>query len=330
MYFFSDTYNESTGLRKNPFSLKPDPAFLFLTEQHREALAGLTRAILQRGSFAVLTGDAGTGKTTLLARVLQFLPASQLQFSVIVNTTLTPSEFPELALLDFGPTDLPSIKAQRLQKLRNLLLQGQREGKASALIVDEAHKLSPEVLEEIRRLGDLEKAEQNCLQILLVGQSELDRTLNREDLRQLKQRISLRLSLAPLASTQVGEYIAHRWRRAGGEEHPFSTKAVECVARASGGNPRMINALCDKALISAFAARSSRVLDRHVREAAANLHFSELPGGEVVAQPAAPAPMTFPGFPRVKLSGTGPKSSRWTRWAARLRFYAPARKQITS
>jgi general secretion pathway protein A len=260
-------YNESISFRRNPFSPTPDPAFLFLTEQHREALAGLTCAIVQRRGLTVLTGDAGTGKTTLLARVLQFLPASQLQFSVILNTTLTPSEFPKLALMDFGVTDVASSKAQRLCKLRNLLLQGQREGKVSALIVDQAHKLSPEVLEEIGRLGDSEESEQKSLPILLVGQSELDGILNRENLRPLKQRISLRLSLAPLAPTQVGEYIGHRWRRAGGTEHPFSTKAVEYVACASGGNPRAINALCDQALMSAFAERSLRVQCRHVREA---------------------------------------------------------------
>src|SRR5215472_16218535 len=121
-------YSRAFGLTQNPFSLTPDPAFLFLTEQHRQALAGLTYAILQRRGFAVLTGDAGTGKTTLLARVLQFVPASRLQFSVIVNTTLTPTEFLELALMEFGVTDVPSSKAQRLCKLRDLLLKGQREG----------------------------------------------------------------------------------------------------------------------------------------------------------------------------------------------------------
>ena len=184
-------YNESFGLRKSPFNLTPDPAFLFLTEQHREALVGLTYAILQRKGFVVLTGDAGTGKTTLLARVLQFLPPSQLQFSAIFNPTLTTSEFLEHVLMDFGVTDVPVSKTQRLRKLENLLLQGQRDGKVSALIVDEAHKLSVEVLEEIRMLGNFEDAEQKHLQILLVGQSELARTLNREDLRQLKQRAGL-------------------------------------------------------------------------------------------------------------------------------------------
>src|SRR5690242_4121621 len=195
-------YNHAFGLRQNPFNLTPDPAFLFLTEQHREALAGLTYSLLQRKGFTVLTGDVGTGKTTLLSRILRFLPSSQLQFSLIVNPTLTPAEFLELALLDFGLTEVPESKAQRLWLLQNLILQGQRQGKVSALIVDEAHKLSPEVLEEIRLLGNFEEAEQKILQILLVGQTELDQVLERPDLRQLKQRIGVRLSLGPLTPEQ--------------------------------------------------------------------------------------------------------------------------------
>lgn len=313
-------YNESFGLRKNPFSLTPDPGFLFLTEQHREALVGLTCAIVQRRGFVVLTGDAGTGKTTLLARVLQFVPTSQLQFSVIMNPTLSPSEFLELALLDFGVTDVPASKAQRLWKLKNLLLQGQREGKVSALIVDEAHKLSPEVLEEIRMLGNFEEAEQKFLQILLVGQNELDDTLNRVDLRQMKQRIALRLSLAPLASKQVGQYIRHRWLRAGGTEHPFSPEAIEAIATASQGIPRVINVLCDNALIAAFGARSQRVLDHHVREAAANLDLGERPLRRPAVNSAPPASIIVPDPPEVEAPGTEPKPSRWTRWAGRLGF----------
>src|SRR5579863_4165488 len=199
-------YNDLFGLCKDPFSLAPDPSFLFLTDQHRETLSGLSLAILQHKGLVVLIGDAGTGKTTLLARILRFLPESRLQFSMIQNPTLTPSEFLEFALLNFGVADVPSSKAERLFKLLNVILQGRREGKVSALIVDEAHKLSPEVLEEIRMLGNLEDPDDRFLQILLVGQPELDQALNREDMRQLKQRIGVRLTLGPLDSSQVGEY----------------------------------------------------------------------------------------------------------------------------
>ena len=175
-------YKELFGLQKDPFLLTPDPSFLFLTDQHREALSGLTLALLQRKGLVVLSGAVGTGKTTLLARMLRFLPASRLQFSMIVHPTLTPSEFLELVLLDFGVTDIPSSKAERIFKLLNLILEGQREGKVSVLIVDEAHLLATKVLEEIRMLCSMEDPEDRCLQILLVGQRELDKVLGEQEL----------------------------------------------------------------------------------------------------------------------------------------------------
>jgi general secretion pathway protein A len=320
-------YNESFGLRKSPFSLTPDPACLFLTEQHREALSGLTYAILQRRGFAVLTGEAGTGKTTLLARALNFIPASRLQFSMIMNPTMTPAEFLEFALLDFGVTDVPSSKAQRLWKLKDLLIQGERDGKVTALIVDEAHTLSMEVLEEIRMLGNFEQADHKCLQILLVGQSELDSILDREDMRQLKQRIGVRLTLGPIPPELVEQYIRHRWLKAGGAEHPFSPGAVEDLAIASKGIPRVINALCDNALLLAFATESSRVLARHIREVAADLNLDALPlrEEEVFAEPVEPEPelepelITPPDLGSTR-SDEAPNLSRWTRWTDRFRL----------
>lgn len=301
------------GLRKNPFSMTPDPAFLFLTEQHREGLVGLTYAILERKGFAVLTGEVGTGKTTLLARVLQFIPAARLQFSLILNPTLTPAEFLEMALLDFGVRDIPASKAQRLWILQKLLLQGQREGKVSALIVDEAHKLSPEVLEEIRLLGNFEEADQKLLQILLVGQTELDDVLNREDLRQLKQRVAVRLSISALAPAEVGQYIRHRWLRAGGEQPPFSPKATAEIAQISGGIPRLINAVCENALTAAFAEGSSVVEPRHVLAAAADLRLIPRPTAVQPAGEPAAAPLEPEEFP-------GEAVSSWARWADKLSF----------
>ena len=174
-----------------------------MTAQHREALAGLTYAILARKGFVVLTGNAGTGKTTLLTRILEHLPANRIQFSVIVNPSLTPAEFLEATLMDFGFADIPQSKAQRIALLQGFLWKGNREGKITAMIVDEAHKLSLEVLEEIRLLGNFESANEKLLQIVLVGQSELDGLLNRESLRQFKQRISLRLAIAPLTREEV-------------------------------------------------------------------------------------------------------------------------------
>jgi general secretion pathway protein A len=311
-------YNQAFGLRKSPFNLTPDPSFLFLTEQHREALVGLTYALLQQKGFVVLTGDAGTGKTTLLSRVLHFLPTSQLQFSLIVNPTLTASEFLELALLDFGIADIPQSKAKRLWTLQNLILRGKREGKVTALIIDEAHKLSADVLEEIRLLGNFEEADQKILQILLVGQSEMNEILNRNEMRQLKQRIGLRLSLMPLAQEQVGEYIRHRWLRAGGAEHPFTPEAIEDISLASKGIPRVINSICETALIGAYAQGLRRVDHSLVRQAMKDLDLEELPPRETVKPPARePAE-----------SQQGPAISRLSTWVAR-RIYTPAAKHLT-
>lgn len=297
------------GLRKNPFNMTPDPAFLFLTEQHREALVGLTYAILERKGFAVLTGEAGTGKTTLLARVLQFLPPSRLQFSLILNSTLSPSEFLEMALLDFGVREVPASKAQRLWKLQTLLLEGQRQDKVSALIVDEAHKLSPEVLEEIRLLGNFEDADHKLLQILLVGQTELDDILNRDDLRQLKQRVSVRLSIGPLAPAEVSQYIRHRWLRAGGTQPPFSVDALAAIALLSRGIPRIINALCENALTVSTGDGSSTVELSHVEAAAVDLQLVQESDREVDGERSA-ASAKIEQMP----------ASAWTRWVGKLGF----------
>jgi general secretion pathway protein A len=344
-----NVYAQYFGLRKNPFSMTPDPAFLFLTEQHREALVGLTYAITQRQGYVTLTGEVGTGKTTLLARVLQFLPPSKLQFSLIMNPTLTPSEFLELALLDFGVKDIPSSKARRIWILQNLLLKGEEEGKVSALIVDEAHRLSPEVLEEIRLLGNFEATDRKILQIVLAGQPELDVVLRRTDLRQLKQRISMRLFIRPLVREEVTKYIRHRWLRAGGEEPPFSPEALNRIAEVSRGVPRIINSLCDNALISAFAEGSARVNESHVREAALDLDLGALTvenspeetinnsprldcqfpaaaaeAGSVPLQkhdePLPPAPAETFDLPLHLPDATLPKPSLWMRWAGKLGF----------
>jgi general secretion pathway protein A len=317
-------YNRSFGVRKNPFNMTPDPAFLYLTAQHREALVGLSYAILQRKGFVVLTGEAGTGKTTLLARVLQFIPGSQVQSSVILNPTLTPAEFLELALLDFGVTHVPASKAQRLWLLRNLLLKAREQGRISALIIDEAHKLSREVLEEIRLLGNFEESDEKFLQIVLIGQNELDEILNREDLRQLKQRIAVRLSIGPLASPEVGLYIRHRWLRAGGDNPPFSTEAVSFIAHASQGIPRLINGLCDNALTLAFGEGSSAVEARHVQASAVDLHISPPPPLHLPVEPPSfltsltSEPVSVPATP--SYNGADSKSSLWTRWKGRVRL----------
>jgi general secretion pathway protein A len=331
-------YTAFFGLTKKPFKMTPDPAFLFLTEQHREALAGLSYAILDRKGFMALSGMAGAGKTTLLAWVLQKLPVSEVQSSVILNPTLTSSEFLELAMLDFGIPEIPASKAQRIWVFQKFLLKGQREGKISVLIIDEAHKLSSEVLEEIRLLGNFECADEKLLQVVLIGQSELDDVLNRPELWQFKQRISIRLSLQPLGANEVGAYIQHRWRVAGGKQAaPFSTEAVLSVAKWSKGIPRLINSLCDNALVEAFADSSQVVGADYVQMAAGGLLLLEKPialaPSPLVATglaPPVPIPLNerqlAPRIVQPPDLGTGdmflpkaPKQSVFARWAGRLR-----------
>ncbi len=265
-------YEQFFGLRKNPFVMAPDPAFVFPTPAHREALAGLTYAIMSRKGFVVLTGEAGTGKTTLLTTILQSIPDTRVYSSFVLNSTLTPSEFLELAMMDFGINNVPVSKAQRLMELQGFLVRACNEGKVAVLIVDEAHKLSPEVLEEIRLLTNFNTADGNLLQIVLAGQKELNGVLNRGDLWQLKQRIAFRLALHPLPQTDVEQYMRHRWIKAGGSlELPFSAEAVRRIGQWSRGIPRLINAICDNALLLAFGAGASRVEMEQVLEVAADL-----------------------------------------------------------
>ncbi|MGA8578777.1 MAG: AAA family ATPase [Bryobacteraceae bacterium] len=280
-------YTEFFGLQKLPFNLTPDPEFLFLSPKHREALAGLQYSVLGRKGFVALTGDAGTGKTTLLSAVVSQLPAGQVLSSILLNPTLTPPEFIELLLLDFGINDIPPSKAQRLWTLQNFLLQAYRSNRIAMLVVDEAHKLSDEVLEEIRLLGNYEYGADKFLQIVLLGQCELDDLLDRHEARQFKQRIALRLYIDPLTAAETSDYIRFRWAKAGGSgEPPLTPEAIEGVVRWSGGIPRLINSICDSALLMAYGDTCSSVGARYIRDAAMNLAL--IPSLAAPAMPAQP------------------------------------------
>jgi general secretion pathway protein A len=292
-------YNQFFGLTKDPFSMTPDPAFLFLTSAHREALAGVTYSILNRKGFVVLIGDAGTGKTTLLSRIFQSIPSTRVQFSLVLNPTLTPSEFLELALLDFGITDIPASKAQRLSLLQQFLIDSYKRNLVAVLVVDEAQRLSPDVLEEIRLLSNFELAEAKLLQIVLAGQTELGAVLNRQDMRQLKQRIAMRLAIHPLSAIGVDHYIQHRWQKAGSTKpHPFHPDAVARIVECSHGIPRVINAICDNALMLAYAEGNQMVSPTHIAEVAGDLDLLE-PSSRMIrtgpaqriAMPPRPAPV---------------------------------------
>jgi len=327
-------YYSYFGLTKEPFAMTPDPAFLFLTAPHREALAGLSYAVLGGKGFVVLTGDAGTGKTTLLTKLLSSIPETRAVFSVILNPTLAPDEFLELALLDFGIREVPASKAQRLVLLRQFLTDARKLGKSCVLIVDEAHKLAPSVLEEIRLLSNFELADAKLLQIVMAGQNELTKVLNREDLRQLKQRVCVRLNLPKLSRTDVEHYIRHRWTKAGGtQDHPFDAESLALITDLSAGIPRLINVICDNALVLAFGEGVSTVTARQVAEVASDLDLTG-PGRRIVRRPPAPAMA-----PSARTAGTvnghtptgrypnieryvpeTPKRSRLARWTAKLRL----------
>ncbi len=285
-------YERFFQLTKTPFSLVSDPDFIHLTAQHESAIRGLAFAVLERRGYLVLTGEAGLGKTTALRALSEILVESNVQSSVILTPTLTSSEFLELLMLNFGFKEIPVSKARRLKLLEEFLIRTDAEGRLSALIVDEAHQLSDELLEEIRLLGNFEAGDHKLLQIVLAGQSEFDARLNLPQLWHLKQRIAIRLSLRRLNRESVEEYVQYRWSAAGGVSFfPCSDDAMDAVAAWSCGIPRLINTICDNALLIAFS-ETIRLLDVEIiREACIDL---TLPTPAVVSLPRAfePAPTT--------------------------------------
>lgn len=264
-------YNGAFGLKEAPFGLTPEPRFVYLSAQHRNALAGLTYGILSRKKFILLSGDIGTGKTTLIRTALRHLPESLIHVSLITNSTLTAREVLEATLYSFGVEDIPPGKVERLCALEELLLADVREGRTTTLIIDEAHKLEYDALEEIRLLGNFDS-----LQIVLAGQNELVDLLSHDELRAFKQRIALRLTLEHLSSADVAQYIAHRWKTAGGAlPVPFDSEALEGIARESRGIPRLINTLCDMALLEAFQDNRNVATGQDIVEASSDLRISD-------------------------------------------------------
>jgi general secretion pathway protein A len=237
---------------------------------------------------------------------------------------LTSAEFLEMALMDFGISDIPVNKAQRLAKLKQLLVTADRQKRICALIVDEAHKLSPEVLEEIRLLGNFEQSDHKLIQILFLGQNELADVLNRNDLRQLKQRVAARFTIGPLADAEVKQYMQHRWCKAGGSpDIPFTEDSIGSIMQYSQGIPRVINAICDNALLLAFAEGKSPVQANHVWEACASLDLVKPVRPAEATAPAAPAKPLLPGtVPAAAILGSyrepAPPQSFFAKWAGRL------------
>ena len=269
-------YEQFYNLKERAFNLTPDPRFMYFTERHCEALANLVYGIRERKGFLVLSGEAGTGKTTLINALLDTLERASVLSALIFNPLLSVSEFFEYLLTDFNIKADSRSKSQILIKLNSLLLERYRMGQVTVLIVDEAQNLSTDLLEEIRLLTNLETSTEKLLQILLVGQPELSLKLNSPELRQLKQRISLRCALEPLTLFETKEYINTRLEIAGlPGQQIFSDASIAEIFRCSGGIPRLVNTICDNAMLTAYACDSRAIGIDIIQEVADDLELSD-------------------------------------------------------
>ncbi len=257
-------YKSYFHLESDPFTINPDPRFLFMMPQTLEALASLQYGIGSRKGFMVLTGEVGTGKTTLLRHTLNALHRTRIHSSFIFNPRLDTLEFLEFVLSDFGLTPATRTKSGMLIELNRWLIERFRQREVCVIVVDEAQNLSGELLEEIRLLTNLETSSEKLVQIILSGQPELEARLMKKDLRQLRQRISLWCRTQPLDETQTQAYIAARLQVAGSSEALFRHDAIQMIYEASGGIPRLINLICENSLIFAYVDQSQQVTPSHV------------------------------------------------------------------
>ena len=247
-------YNAFFGFSESPFSLSPDPAFFYRSEQHEEALANLVYGVQARKGFIVLSGEVGTGKTTMLECLRDYLEANYIEFAFLFNSRINTEQFFEMIAYDLDLPCARTSKTEVLFALNQLLVEQAQDGRTVVLIVDEAHNLEWEVLEEIRLLGNLENRNGKLLQIILAGQPELDRKLDAPNLRQLKQRIILRCHLEQFTLRDAVEYIESRLERAGmPKQTVFSEELMAEIHLRAQGVPRVINAICDNVLLTAFA-----------------------------------------------------------------------------
>jgi len=268
-------YKSFYNLRRNPFEITPDPSFLFPTSLHNEALASLYYGVTAHRGCVVLTGEVGTGKTLILRSLLGLLQRRDMVFALIFNPTLSPVEFMRYIARDFGLPVAGKAKDELIHVLNGFLLQRHEAGLTTILVVDEAHHLSAEVLEEIRLLTNLETSQRKLLQIVLAGQPELDQKLDSHELRQLKQRIALRCHLEPLGAHETREYISRRLKTAGavGACEIFSGPAIEAVFHHSRGIPRLINTICENALLSGYAKHAATITSEIIEAVAKDLRL---------------------------------------------------------
>jgi general secretion pathway protein A len=272
-------YKSFYKLNKNPFEITPDPAFLFPAKSHNEGLAALYYGVRRHKGFVVLTGEVGTGKTMLVRALLQLLSAANIAYAYVFNSLLAPLDFLQYIAGDFGLPSAGKTKSELLLLLSNFVISRHQRKLTTVLIVDEAHHLSPEVLEEIRLLTNLETAQSKLLQIVLVGQPELDEKLDSFELRQLKQRIAVRASLDPLTIQETAGYVERRLRLAGADaviQKLFPENTIAAVHRNSRGIPRLVNTICENALIHAYSQRAMTVAPEVIEEVARDFRLNVL------------------------------------------------------
>jgi len=269
-------YTQFYGFKERPFEITPDPDFLFLSESHREALAHMIYAARDRKGFTVITGEVGTGKTTLVQAFLSQLNG-KVKTAYIFNPKLTSLDFLRYICEDFGLKEEKHSKGQYIAQLHNFLLEHYSRGEQAILIVDEAQTLPPALLEEVRLLTNLETPKSKLLQVILVGQPELNAVLNSHPFRQLKQRVSLRYHLQPLDEEDTKKYIENRLISAGATDpHIFTAKAMEKIYTYSQGIPRLINIISDNALLAGYSENKKIIGPKMIKEA--NQKLEGLPG----------------------------------------------------
>lgn len=282
-------YKSFFGLKENPFNVNPDPRYLLLTKQIEEALTGLMYGIQTKKGFITLTGEVGTGKTTLVNRLLDWLHHRRARTAFLFNSRMNSSQLFDFILSEFEIKCDSKSKSQQLMSLNHWLLDRYRMGETVVLIIDEAQNLTFPVLEEIRLLTNLETATEKLLQIVLSGQPELEDKLKLPELRQLRQRIMLRCKTGPLTKEQTYEYIHERLRIAGANATPiFSHQAMDTVHLYSLGVPRVINLLCEHSLVNAYADQQRPIGPKIVEEVAREFQLDEV-------GPLAPSGSTRPG-----------------------------------
>lgn len=270
-------YQRFFKLRESPFNVNPDPRYLFLTSQIQEALASLTYGIQHRKGFILLAGEVGTGKTTLINRLLDWLRGQRIATAYIFNSRLDVNHLFDFIMADFEIPCESREKSQVLLRLNQWLLDRYRAGETAVLIVDEAQNLSADVLEEIRLLTNLETSTEKLLQIVLAGQPELEEKLKNPSLRQLRQRITLRCRTAALSLEETFGYVAERLRIAGANGEPiFSKEAIETVHLYSRGIPRVVNLLCEHSMINAYVDSVRPVPAHLVEEVAREFQLDEI------------------------------------------------------